>query len=345
MNRKRGAIIAICLILLVAGLILLGGGNILWPTTLMGNSTATVSTTSSAAVAVTTLNSNPQSGTTTTTTGIGSLGTTAGLQQALAGNSGLSNFISARECGLTGLGVILFCDTFPDNSLDSSKWVTAGGNITVTPGQVQFNNATMRSKMGFYYGHFAEFNVNINLQPNGRICPVGFVLYTSYIDVNGASCSMTDKAYDKTGTCHAYTRCVWDYSVWGFGRAQNAESVAWGVYWEQNGTEIRSHTRYTDFRTNTVLDEVSAWAATPTGNVTFGINWNLDAHGAYAQFIYQQQGQDAVYFSKHTTAIPKTFLYLFAASNGTYFTLYRVIILPAWSNGIPVIAGEVKEWF
>ena len=79
--------------------------------------------------------------------------------------------------------------------------------------------------------------------------------------------------------------------------------------------------------------------------MTFGINWNLDAHGAYVQFLYRQQGNSTInYFSKHTTAIPKTFLYLFAASNGTNFVLHRVVILPAWRGDVPLIALMFKEW-
>lgn len=295
------------------------GGGITGGTTTTG--TGQTSTTSSI-ISSTTLPANPQNPTTTTTTSGTGTGSVSGLDQALAGNSGLNNFLNARNCGLVNIGYVQFCDTFPDNALDAKKWKSYG-TITVIPGSVTFNNATMVSKGGFYYGKFATFRVELNPyrppRPGQGPCPGGYV----WSDIRHA--------------------CVWDYAVWGFARGSSANAIQWGIYWEQNITSIRSHTRYTDFATRTQLDEVSQWRPMPSGVTEYALNWNVDAHGAFVQFIYKAQNGTIVYFAKHTTAIPKTFLYLFAASNGTHFILHRVIILPAWRNGdLPLVNLAIR---
>ncbi len=326
MNRKVLAVMVIALVLVAAVVFIdISGVSIPGVTTSSTSSTSsgtksTGSTTTGSITTGTGIPSNPQNPTSTTTTG-GGTGSVTGLDQALAGNSGLNNFLTARNCGLTNIGYVLFCDTFPDNSLDAKKWKSYG-NITVTPGNVVFDNATMVSKGGFYYGKFATFRVELNPyrppRPGQGSCPGGYIYSIGR---------------------HA---CVYDYAVWGFARGSSANAIQWGVYWEQNITSIRSHTRYTDFMTHTQLDEVSPWRPAPSGITEYALNWNVDAHGAYVQFVYKAQNGTIVYFAKHTTAIPKTFLYLFAASNGTHFILHRVIILPAWRNGdIPLISLAV----
>ena len=249
-----------------------------------------------------------------------------GLQQALSGQSGLNAFLSARECGLVIQQTILFCDSFPDYVLDGRKWVSFG-TITVTPGNVVFQNATMRTVRGFQYGKFATFLANI-IWPPPTVCQRGYVLR------NGV--------------------CVWDYAVWGFGVIEAGTNVLYGIFWEQNGTQIRSHTRYKDILRAQTVEQVSQWRPMPLGIVDFGINWNLDLSkgGAYAQFVYRLQNSNTlIYFSLHTgPSIPATFLYLFAAANGTHFTLHRVVIMAAWVGGqIPFVGLMARlgfrEWF
>lgn len=176
--------------------------------------------------------------------------------------------------------------------------------------------------MGFYYGKFATFEIEINPQ----ITPPG---------TGPGHCQMFYVWIWLTKT-EGY--CMYDYSVWGFGRIDSATSIMWGIYWEQEGAQIRSHTRYTNFFTHVTLDEISQYQPIPSGVTEYGINWNVDSHGAYVQFLYKNKGQITI-FSTHHQAVPKTFLYLFAASNGTAFTVHRIIVVPAWTSGPSPLAS------
>lgn len=171
--------------------------------------------------------------------------------------------------------------------------------------------------MGFYYGAFGEFTVEARPQPpqqpvNGK-CPPGWPPALSI---------------------HGQIQCI-DYAVFGFARGTSADAITWGIYFELQGTQVRSHTRYYDFLTKTGLDEVSSWVTAPTGVTEYAINWNVATGGAYADFYYKVDNHTIIQLSHHDQAIPKTFLYLFAASNGTFFTLHRVIVLPAWRHNTP----------